>query len=60
VLDTSGYSHRIVETDIYDSHDYTQDPAKFAKRHATMSDSSVWRNETAHIASVPIAASRIL
>lgn len=53
VLDTSGYSHRIVETDIYDSHDYTQDPAKFAKRHATMSDSSVWRNETAHIASVP-------
>ncbi|MBD3646602.1 MAG: beta-galactosidase, partial [Pseudomonadales bacterium] len=25
VLDTSGYSHRIPEADVYDSHDYTQD-----------------------------------
>ena len=30
VLDSSGYSHRVMETDIYDSHNYTQDPAKFA------------------------------
>ena len=28
VLDTSGYSHRVPESDIYDSHDYEQDPAK--------------------------------
>jgi beta-galactosidase/beta-glucuronidase len=28
VIDTSGYVH--VETDIYDSHNYEQDPAKFA------------------------------
>lgn len=31
VLDASGYSHRIPETDIYDCHDYEQDPKKFAK-----------------------------
>lgn len=26
VLDTSGYSHRVAEADVYDSHDYTQGP----------------------------------
>lgn len=30
VLDTSGYAHRVRESDIYDSHDYEQDPQKFA------------------------------
>ena len=34
VLDTSGYSHRVRGADVYDSHDYTQDPDKFAERHA--------------------------
>lgn len=34
VLDTSGYSHRVAESDVYDSHDYTQDPAKFEANHA--------------------------
>ncbi len=29
VIDASGYSHRVAETDIYDSHDYEQDPEKF-------------------------------
>lgn len=29
VLDASGYSHRVPDTDIYDSHDYEQDPEKF-------------------------------
>ena len=33
VLDTSGYSHRVRETDIYDSHDYDQNPEKFKARH---------------------------
>ena len=33
VLDTSGYGHRVLESDIYDSHDYEQDPAKLAKNH---------------------------
>ena len=29
VLDTSGYSHRVPEADIYDCHDYEQNPEKF-------------------------------
>ena len=27
VLDASGYSHRVPEADVYDSHDYEQDVA---------------------------------
>jgi len=38
VLDTSGYSHSVPETDIYDSHDYEQDPAKFALVHAGLAE----------------------
>jgi len=34
VLDTSGGSHRVAETDVYDHHDYTQDPAELAKVYA--------------------------
>lgn len=31
VLDASGYSHRVPGADIYDSHNYEQDPAAFAE-----------------------------
>ena len=34
VIDASGYSHRVPHTDIYDAHDYEQDPALFAQHHA--------------------------
>ena len=34
VLDSSGYSHRIADVDVYDSHDYTQDPELLRRRHA--------------------------
>ncbi|MCY4090003.1 MAG: hypothetical protein OXF62_04225 [Caldilineaceae bacterium] len=34
VLDTSGYSHRVPEADVYDCHDYTQDVDTFASNHA--------------------------
>jgi beta-galactosidase/beta-glucuronidase len=34
VLDVSGYSHRVPEADVYDCHDYEQDPTKFAANHA--------------------------
>ncbi|MFP4380041.1 MAG: glycoside hydrolase family 2 protein [Candidatus Sumerlaeia bacterium] len=34
VLDASGYSHRVYETDVYDCHDYNQDAEGFAKNHA--------------------------
>lgn len=37
VLDASGYSHRVLETDIYDSHDYEQNPTAFAEHHAGLS-----------------------
>lgn len=32
VLDVSGYCHRVPESDIYDSHDYDQNPATFKAR----------------------------
>ena len=38
VLDASGYSHRVVEADVYDSHDYEQDPAVFAATHAGLAE----------------------
>jgi hypothetical protein len=53
VLDVSGYSHRIAEADIYDSHDYTQDPDHFAKRHGSMNGHSVYRNDSERIGSIP-------
>jgi beta-galactosidase/beta-glucuronidase len=30
VIDASGWSHRVPEADVYDSHNYEQDPAQFA------------------------------
>lgn len=33
VIDASGYAHRVLETDIYDLHDYEQDPQKFAENY---------------------------
>ena len=36
VIDTSGYQH--VETDIYDVHDYDQNPATFAARYAALAE----------------------
>jgi len=44
VLDTSGYSHRVPEADIYDSHDYVQDPDKLAQRHAGLTTGSPYVN----------------
>lgn len=31
VIDSSGYSHRVAETDVYDAHNYEQDPQRFAR-----------------------------
>ncbi len=44
VLDTSGYAHRVPEADIYDSHDYTQDPAAFRERHAGLAQGRPYLN----------------
>ncbi|HLH58473.1 MAG TPA: beta-galactosidase [Streptosporangiaceae bacterium] len=45
VLDASGYSHRIREADIYDSHNYGQDPRKFAEAMAGLADDRPFVNE---------------
>ncbi len=44
VLDTSGYSHRVSEADVYDCHDYTQDPEPFAGHHARVADGKPYYN----------------
>lgn len=45
VLDASGYSHRIAEVDVYDSHSYEQDPEKFAAQQAGLADGNPYLNE---------------
>ena len=44
VLDTSGYSHRVIDTDIYDSHDYEQDPIKFRENQKGLSENKPYKN----------------
>ncbi len=44
VLDTSGYSHRVPETDVYDSHDYEQDPATFRDQMAGLAHGTPYSN----------------
>ena len=44
VIDASGYSHRVPEVDIVDSHDYEQDPARFRAHHAGLRDGSPYMN----------------
>ena len=44
VLDASGYSHRQPFADVYDSHDYDQDPATFRERHAKTAEGDVFEN----------------
>ncbi len=44
VLDSSGYSHRVRGADIYDCHDYDQNPETFRERHAGTPDGIVYIN----------------
>lgn len=44
VLDASGYSHRVPQTDIYDCHDYDQQPATFRERHAHLAEGQPYYN----------------
>jgi beta-galactosidase/beta-glucuronidase len=44
VLDASGYSHRIADADISDSHDYDQEPATFKARHDALLDGKPFMN----------------
>ncbi len=45
VLDASGYSHRVPEADIYDSHDYDQNPVTFADRHSHLAEGKPFANQ---------------
>jgi beta-galactosidase/beta-glucuronidase len=48
VLDASGYSHRVPETDVWDSHNYEQDPAKFATQMADLVNDKPYGNSGGH------------
>ncbi len=45
-LDASGYVHFVPETDVYDCHDYTQEPEVFAQRYETFKQmgTRAWNN----------------
>ncbi len=45
VLDTSGYAHRVNGADVYDSHDYDQNPETFAERHAGLAQDDPYINQ---------------
>ena len=45
VIDSSGWSHRIPQTDIFDAHDYSQDPKTFAERHAALAHDEPVKND---------------
>jgi len=46
ILDASGYSHRVPEADVYDSHDYEKDPARFAATHAGLAEGRPYANSS--------------
>jgi beta-galactosidase/beta-glucuronidase len=46
VLDTSGYAHRVPESDVYDSHDYEQDPAQLKANHDGLAEGKPLVNTT--------------
>ena len=45
VLDASGFSHRVRGADVYDSHDYEQDPEQFRENHAGLADGKPYLND---------------
>ena len=44
VLDASGYSHRVRESDVCDCHDYSQDPEVLRANQASLADGKPFRN----------------
>lgn len=45
VIDASGYSHRVQETDVYDAHNYEQSPEVFEAQLAGLTDGRPYLNE---------------
>lgn len=44
VLDASGYSHRVTDADVYDSHNYEQDPQAFDAQMSGLADGAPFTN----------------
>ncbi|MBR8744541.1 glycoside hydrolase family 2 protein [Nocardiopsis sp. MG754419] len=44
VVDASGYSHRVPETDVYDSHSYEQDPEAFREQMRGLAEDAPYVN----------------
>lgn len=44
VIDASGYSHRVDGADVYDSHNYEQDPATFARQMGGLAEGHPYVN----------------
>ena len=44
VLDSSGWAHRVREADVYDTHDYEQDPEKFAEHYKDLYNHAAYSN----------------
>ncbi|OYN87516.1 glycoside hydrolase family 2 protein [Parenemella sanctibonifatiensis] len=44
VLDASGYSHRVRDTEIWDNHSYEQDPAAFAEQQGGLAEGKPYEN----------------
>lgn len=56
VLDASGFSHRVADTDVYDSHSYEQDAERFRAEQAGLRDGAPFVNtDDGHALSTPYA-----
>nr|WP_211228667.1 glycoside hydrolase family 2 TIM barrel-domain containing protein [Glycomyces tenuis] len=56
VIDASGYAHRVMGADVYDSHSYEQDPAKFAIEQGGLAAGEPFVNTlNGHAMSLPYA-----
>ncbi|GAB2582005.1 glycoside hydrolase family 2 [Streptomyces capparidis] len=47
VIDASGYSHRVPETEVWDAHNYEQDPAAFAEQLSGLAEGRPFANRRA-------------
>jgi len=50
VLDASGYNHDVDDADVYDCHDYVQDPDELRAHHAELTEGKAWHNDNRRIA----------
>ncbi|HWU58077.1 MAG TPA: glycoside hydrolase family 2 TIM barrel-domain containing protein [Microbacteriaceae bacterium] len=56
VIDASGYSHRVREVDVWDSHSYEQNPAAFAQEQGGLANGAPFANtEDGRAISIPYA-----